>query len=58
MQGDDHQEQNDDELRGGRGIPGSFISSELEDATARFLAEVRRIVRRRFDEDDSEDLAP
>ncbi len=54
--GDEHEEQDDGEELGERGIPGSFISSELEDATARFLAEVRRIVRRRVLDDDTEDV--
>jgi hypothetical protein len=53
--GDESDRSDDDVDRPEEGIPGAFVSAELEVATARFLADVRRIVRRRLelDEDDS-----
>jgi hypothetical protein len=52
--GDESERSDDDVERPDQAIPGAFISTELEVATARFLADVRRIVRRRLELDEED----
>jgi hypothetical protein len=52
--GDESERADDDVDRPEEPIPGAFVSTELELATARFLADVRRIVRRRLELDEDE----
>ena len=52
--GDESDRSDDDVDRPEQEIPGAFVSPELEVATARFLADVRRIVRRRLELDEDE----
>jgi hypothetical protein len=51
MDSEDEERDEDEEVRE-HGVPGTFLSAELEAATARFLADVRRIVRSRLGEDE------
>jgi hypothetical protein len=52
--GDERKERDEDEDVHESEIPGTFLTGELEAATARFLADVRRIVRRRISGEDEE----